>query len=340
MTRSNLFTAFFFSALLFLLYQLYLILSPFASPLILAAVVSLTLAPVRARLRTALHGSRTQAAVVMSLGTAAIDERMQRAVQEGGDTPFAASQSWLGATRAWLIEHFPAIGSLDFAKISSEASQKVAGWVAGESRLLMQDVAGGLLGGTMMLVALFFFFRDGDRIATTIGGLIPMEAANKERVGKQLSDTVAAVVQSTVLIAILQGIVGGFGYFVIGRFSVTILLAFLTAVASLVPVVGAALVWVPSAIYLMATGELIRGMLLVAWGVVAVGSVDNFVRPLVIGGRVEIPTFLLLFALLGGLQVYGFLGIFVAPVMVAILLAFVEIYREPSLKAEPAAEEE
>jgi predicted PurR-regulated permease PerM len=303
MTRSNLFTAFFFSALLFLLYQLYLILSPFASPLILAAVVSLTLAPVRARLRTALHGSRTQAAVVMSLGTAAIVlvpmtfllsilgdqateiyERMQRAVQEGGDTPFAASQSWLGATRAWLIEHFPAIGSLDFAKISSEASQKVAGWVAGESRLLMQDVAGGLLSGTMMLVALFFFFRDGDRIATTIGGLIPMEAANKERVGKQLSDTVAAVVQSTVLIAILQGIVGGFGYFVIGRFSVTILLAFLTAVASLVPVVGAALVWVPSAIYLMATGELIRGMLLVAWGVVAVGSVDNFVRPLVIGG--------------------------------------------------------
>jgi predicted PurR-regulated permease PerM len=78
----------------------------------------------------------------------------------------------------------------------------------------------------------------------------------------------------------------------------------------------------------LVTAELWRGIALLLWGALAVGSVDNFVRPLMIGGRVQIPTFLLLFALLGGVQVYGMLGILIAPVVVAILIGFVEIYRE------------
>ena len=180
----------------------------------------------------------------------------------------------------------------------------------------------------MMLVALFFFFRDGDRIAALIRDLIPMAPGQKERILKRVYDTVSAVVQSTILIAVIQGIVAGLGYFLIGRLAMSVLLGFLTAVTSLIPVVGGALIWLPTALYVLVTGEIWRGVALLLWGAIAVGSVDNFVRPMVIGGRVEMPTLLLLFALLGGLQVYGFLGIFVAPVLVAVLLAFVDIYRE------------
>ena len=154
------------------------------------------------------------------------------------------------------------------------------------------------------------------------------------RILKRLYDTVTAVVQSTVLIAVIQGIVAGLGYFLIGRLAMSVLLGFLTAVASLIPVVGGALIWLPTALYVLVTGEIWRGVALLLWGAIAVGSVDNFVRLMVIGGRVEMPTLLLLFALLGGLQVYGFLGIFVAPVLVAVLLAFVEIYRETYVNAE------
>ena len=92
----------------------------------------------------------------------------------------------------------------------------------------------------------------------------------------------------------------------------------------------------PTAIYVLVTGEIWRGIALLLCG--AIGSVDNFVRPLVIGGRVEMPTFLLLFVLLGGLQVYGFLGIFVAPVAMAVLLALLEIYREHYMGEVPSAE--
>ncbi|MBW2447094.1 MAG: AI-2E family transporter [Deltaproteobacteria bacterium] len=349
MTRDNLVLAFFFSVFFFLFYQLYLILVPFAAPLILASILVVTLSPVTNRVRKALRGARTPTAMAMLVGTAVVvlvpmvfllvilaDQAAEiyERIKEGGETPLAAPESWLGAMQAWFVERFPALASLDFGKIASQASRQIAGFIATESRAIVQGMASGVLGLSMMLVALFFLFRDGDSIAANVGGLIPMRPAYKERLSKRVVDTVAAVVQSTVMIAVLQGFVGGLGYALIGGFSVSVLLGFLTGVASLVPIVGAALVWVPAALYLFAADELLRGGGLVLWGVLVVGSVDNFVRPLLIGGRVEIPTFLLLFALLGGLQVYGFLGIFIAPVVVALLLAFVEIYREHYVAAE------
>jgi len=355
MTRDRLFAAFFFAVFLFLIYQLYLCFAPFAAPLVLAAVVVLTFYPLTERVVKALRGSRTLGALVMLLGVTALVlvptalllsllvneatetyNRAQQLIQEGGPSPLAASESRVAATWRGMVERFPILSSLDLSSMWLQASHRVSQWVATEATALVQNLVVSALNGAMMLVALFFFFRDGDRIAGLLRDLIPMEVAQKERILRRIYDTVAAVVQSSMLIAVVQGIVAGLGYFVLGRLSVSVLLGFLTAVASLIPVVGATLVWGPAALYVMVTGELWRGVALLLWGAVAVGSVDNFVRPLVIGGRVEMPTLLLLFALLGGLQVYGFLGIFVAPVVVAVLLAFVEIYREHYVNAEPS----
>jgi predicted PurR-regulated permease PerM len=352
MRREHLFAAFFFAVFLFLIYQLYLCLAPFAAPLVLAAVVVLTFYPLTERVVKTLGGSRTLGALAMLLGVTllvliptalllsllvneATDsyDRVQQLMEEGGTSPLEASESWLAATWGGLAERFPALSSIDLSNMWLQASKRVSQWVATEATALAEDLVASVLSAAMMLVALFFFFRDGDRIAGLVRDLIPMEAADKGRILRRVYDTVGAVVQSTMLIAVIQGIVAGLGYLVLGRLSMSVLLGFLTAVASLIPLVGATLVWLPTALYVMVTGELWRGIALLLWGVIAVGSVDNFVRPLVIGGRVEIPTLLLLFALLGGIQVYGFLGIFVAPVVVAVLLAFVEIYREQYVNA-------
>jgi predicted PurR-regulated permease PerM len=91
---------------------------------------------------------------------------------------------------------------------------------------------------------------------------------------------------------------------------------------------GATIVWLSTSIYLLVIGETARGIGLVLWGALFVSSVDNFIKPLFIGGRAKLPTLLLLFSILGGLQAYGFMGIFLAPVVLALLLAFVDIYRE------------
>jgi predicted PurR-regulated permease PerM len=165
-----------------------------------------------------------------------------------------------------------------------------------------------------------------------------MDALHTQRVFQRLYDTVSAVVQSMLLTAVAQGVLGGFGYAVIGGIQFAVFLGFLTALASFLPVVGGAGVWMPAAIWLLLTDHVGRGIGLIAWGVGVMGMADNVIRPLVIGGRAAMPGFLLFFGLFGGLQVYGFIGLFLAPAVIASLLAFVDIYRElygPG--AEPAA---
>ena len=345
-SRDNLFVAFFFAVFFLLIYQFYLFLSPFVAPLFLAAVLVITFSPITPRVVALLRGSRTLAALAMTFGVVLLVlvplvlmltlmaseashfyERVEQIRSEGSGQRQAILQ-WLQTHWLALQGRFPLLASIDLSKVPLEASRRIAQWVAAEGQGLVTGVAVSLLDATMMLVALFFFFRDGDRIIGLVRDLIPMRPVYRDRILKTLYDTVQVVVQSSLVIALLQGIVAGLGYAFLGGLSVSVFLAFLTAVASLVPVVGSALIWIPTAIYVLVTAELWRGIALLLWGVLAVGSVDNFVRPLMIGGRVQVPTVLLLFALLGGVQVYGMLGIIVAPVVVAILIGFVEIYRE------------
>jgi predicted PurR-regulated permease PerM len=107
-----------------------------------------------------------------------------------------------------------------------------------------------------------------------------------------------------------------------------LLLGLATAFCSLIPIVGTALVWLPTSIYLMATGHFWKGIILIVWGTAVVGTIDNIIRPLVIGRRVELHPLLLLFALLGGLQVFGFIGIFVGPVVISVIAALINLLRE------------
>jgi predicted PurR-regulated permease PerM len=119
----------------------------------------------------------------------------------------------------------------------------------------------------------------------------------------------------------------GVGFFVF-RMPFSIFWGFLAAVLALLPVGGAALVWVPGAAYLYLTGSTLQGILLAAWGLVLVSLPDNFLKPLIIGKKAKIPTFILFIALLGSLQAFGVLGILFGPVIVSLLAAFIQIYRE------------
>jgi predicted PurR-regulated permease PerM len=179
-----------------------------------------------------------------------------------------------------------------------------------------------------MLVALFFFFRDGERMSDRMRELLPMAPAHKQVIFTRLYATLTAVVQGMVLTAVAQGTLAGVGYWLIADLPFALFLAFLTGLASFVPLAGPAIIWGGVAIYLVAVGETGRAIGMALWGGLLVSTADNFIKTLVIGGRARLPTFLLLFALLGGLKVYGFLGVFLAPVILAILLAFTEIYRE------------
>jgi predicted PurR-regulated permease PerM len=127
--------------------------------------------------------------------------------------------------------------------------------------------------------------------------------------------------------ALAQGVLAGLGFWALGM-PFSFFLACAAALLSLQPLGGSAVVWLPCALYLGFAGSWTKGVILIVYGALIISGVDNVLRPLIIGGRTNLPTFFLFFGILGGLQAYGFLGIFLGPVVLATIMAFVKIYRE------------
>ncbi len=349
MSRERLFGAFFFVTLGLLLYQLFLFLTPFFRPLAWAAILALTFYPLTTWLVRAFRGSRAVAASVLVvavltvavipsilLGSLLVSEaagaydRVKDLVQSGDLNRLIEQirMSRLGVLLDRVASPVVDSLNLDVSQVLLGATSYVSTLLASQTGAIARNVLETLVSGSLMLLALFFFFRDGDRMSLVIRDLLPMDEEHKHEVFARVYDTLTAVVQSMVVMAVAQGVLGGFGYWAIGGLPFSVFLGFLTGVASFLPPFGAAFVWVPASIYLLVTGHVIRGILMVAWGILAVSMIDNIIRPLFIGGRARLPTFLLLFAILGGMSVYGFLGVFLGPVILAALLSFVDIYRE------------
>jgi predicted PurR-regulated permease PerM len=238
--------------------------------------------------------------------------------------------------------------NLDLSDLALGATNWLSQQIVGQATSIARNALLSVVNFITMLVALWFFFRDGEAMAQGFRDLIPMEPEHKDAIFARLYTTLTAVVQSMVVVAVTQGVLAGFGYWLIGGLDFSVFLAFVTGFASFIPLAGAALAWIGASIYLLLVGEVGRAVGLAVWGILVVSSADNLIKPIFIGERAKLPTALLLIALLGGLQVYGFLGVFLGPVILAVLLTFVAIYRDlyvappliqPVVPAEPPARE-
>jgi predicted PurR-regulated permease PerM len=179
----------------------------------------------------------------------------------------------------------------------------------------------------VMLYLLFFLLRDGRKLAAQAARALPLEKRHTERLLTQFATVVRATVKGNVVVALVQGTLGGLAFWVLG-ISGPLLWGALMALLSLLPAVGAALVWGPVAIYLLSTGELWPAVGLAAWGVLVIGLVDNVLRPILVGKETRLPDYLVLIATLGGLAAFGLNGFVIGPVIAAIFLATWEIFAE------------
>ena len=204
-------------------------------------------------------------------------------------------------------------------------------------------LVGGLAGfagnAILTFLILFFIFRDGEAATSNVAGMLPLGPNQAKRLLTAVRDSIVANLYGILAVGFTQGLLTGAALAVL-RVPSALLLGLAAAVCSVLPIVGTALVWVPAAIYLMATGHLWKGIFLMLWGSVIVSTADNIVRPLVIGSRVELHPLLLLFALLGGLQVFGFIGIFIGPLIISLIAVLTSMLREeltvpPGLLREP-----
>jgi predicted PurR-regulated permease PerM len=178
-----------------------------------------------------------------------------------------------------------------------------------------------------MLFTLFFLFRDGPHTWVTIFRAIPLEEEHKAKIFERLNTTMKAVVRGTLLTAVAQGATAGVTYYLLGvPFSV--FLGALSGLLSLLPVGGTAIVWAPVALYLLLSGAVAKGLILIGVGAVLVGLMDNLLQPLLVGGKARLPVLPLFLASLGGLAYFGFLGLFLGPVLLAVVLVTFVIYQE------------
>jgi predicted PurR-regulated permease PerM len=184
-----------------------------------------------------------------------------------------------------------------------------------------------VLNYVVTVIIFFFFVRDGEAMARGIKDLFPMTRENKEAVFERLEVTVSAVVRGLVVTGGVQAVLAGLAFWILDV-PFPVFLALLVAFLALVPIGGAVIVWGPSAFYLFLSGSWVKALILFLWGALVISTVDNFLKPILIGEKTRIPTLFLFLAILGGLTFYGLIGVFLGPIMLALFLTLIDIYRK------------
>jgi predicted PurR-regulated permease PerM len=318
---------------------------PFLQTLLLSAVVTLLVWPLHVRVVRVLRGRRDVAAVLTLV-----------LVTVGIIGPLAALLFFMARELGVLAtEVSEALNAREWAEILSRldtapALAPIRAWTgvplsttlrdAGESAALavagtLGEMAGGVVRGaafTALRVVIFFLAtytllaRAPDLLAWA-RRVSPLEDAHVVRLYEVFAEFAQNVVVAGLLTGALQGVVAGVGYTVAG-IDRPLLFAVLTGLFAYIPLVGTALVWVPLCVMLVATGDLRAAGIVAAWSLLLTGTVDNFVKPLLVRGRSSVPALLIFLGVFGGLRVFGLLGVLIGPVLVATLLALFKIYEE------------
>jgi predicted PurR-regulated permease PerM len=253
-----------------------------------------------------------------------------RSIQEGGAVVYL-SQAQQSVLR-WLGKYVD-VEALRLEDTLANLPGLASKFLLAAGTGLAAGLAGFAGNAILTFLILFFVFRDGPTAMVDLTAMLPLSQEQAVRLLAGIRDSVVANLYGILAVGFAQGLLTGLAMAVL-RVPSALLLGLAAAVCSLVPIVGTMIIWLPAAIYLMATGHLWKGIILILWGGLVVGTIDNIIRPLVIGSKVELHPLLLLFALLGGLQVFGFIGVFVGPVVISVIAALINILRE-ELAASP-----
>ncbi|MEE1887857.1 AI-2E family transporter [Pseudomonas carassii] len=213
------------------------------------------------------------------------------------------------------------MGNLDGLrdKISKWATQG-SQFLAGQAFSFGQGTFEFLVSFGIMLYLLFFFLREGAEVARKVRQAVPLPEQQKRRLQLKFKRVVRATVKGNLLVAITQGALGGLIFWALGIPSVLVW-AVLMAFLSLLPAVGAGIVWGPVALYFLLTGAIWQGIVLTAFGVLVIGLVDNLLRPILVGKDTRMPDYLVLVSTLGGLAVFGLNGFVIGPLIAALFIS-------------------
>jgi predicted PurR-regulated permease PerM len=320
-----------------ILYLCLLIVRPFLNVIAWSSVLVITCYPVHQRLlrktgRASLSAFLCSVMVVVAfvipllfITAVAIDQfsALGASLQQTfADHAGVEARAPLRQALGWLSDRLGLDGADNVARLRQVAGE-LARAVAGYSLAAAHNVAGAVVSFVFVIFAMFLLFRDGGRIVARIPDLLPFERARSEALLTRVRDVICGSVHGIAVIAAVQGALCGGMFWLLGIPSAA-LWGMVTVVTSVLPVVGAAGVWAPGAVYLAVTGHWARAIVLAAFGTAVISGVDNILRPRLVGGRVGLSEFVMFFSVLGGLRVFGMLGIVLGPVLFAIAASILD----------------
>jgi predicted PurR-regulated permease PerM len=329
------------------LYFSYRIAEPFLKPIFSALVLAIAFHPIHNRVHRRLRNANLAAlistllvilvisipAILIGIAitrelTDAYKSLSERSVEEGGWTPFLLHT--LERPLAW-VGRFIDLSEFDLRDALLSRIQEISGFLVNFARGAVGNLTSLILNSVVAFFTLFYLFREGKHTRRRVAAALPLSHEQVEKLFTDISRAISASIYGSFAVALGQGSLTSLAFVILGLPS-PILWGVVTALFSMIPLVGSAFVWLPASILLMATGHIGKGIILLLFGTAVIGTADNFIRPYVMSEQVNLPPILLFFALLGGAQQFGIIGLFVGPIVLAVTVTVLNLIRD-ELKA-------
>ncbi|MNO64814.1 putative inner membrane protein [compost metagenome] len=239
---------------------------------------------------------------------------------------------------SWAHSWLERVGLRDFSELQdriSTGAMQGSQFLATKAFSIGQNTFEFVIGFGVMLYLLFFLLRDGSLLAQRIKQAVPLSTEHKRHLFSKFTMVTRATVKGNVAVAITQGILGGLIFWFLG-IDGPLLWGVVMAFLSLLPAVGTALVWMPAAIYFFVTGAVWQGVVLILFGVLVIGLVDNILRPILVGKDTKMPDYVVLISTIGGMVLFGINGFVIGPLIAALFIASWDLFsrREEQSQAE------
>lgn len=190
----------------------------------------------------------------------------------------------------------------------------------------MTDIFVGFLNFIIMIFTIFFLLRDGPVFISKIRDYLPFSEEQKDRLATVVKDIIISTLYGGVVVAIVQGTIAGLAFYFLDVPS-PVVWGVATFITSFIPFIGAAGIWAPAAGYLLLTGNILNGLILALIGVFGISLIDNILKPIIIGGRTKMPILIIFFSVLGGIKLFGLIGLIMGPLVIALFVSVIEILR-------------
>lgn len=336
------------AAALIALYLCWKMLEPFIEVLLWAVVLVIVFMPVHRRVRARV-GSPGWSAVLscllvvvvilvpltlVTLAMAREITHIAQSFQPKTDESGAAQSGVTGLLNSpyvdraldWIGQYVD-LSQFNSQQFIADRLKSLGGAIAGRTLGLVGGVVGIVIEVFFVIFTMYYLFRDGERMREALYNVLPLDDRRAHDIIDRTQEVISASVYGVVVIALIQGTLGGIAFWALGLPS-SLLWGVVMVFLSMIPMAGAFVVWVPAALYLLVTGDWGKAIILTVWGALVIGSVDNFLRPKLVGEKTRLHELLIFFSVLGGLQVFGVIGLVLGPVVVAITIALLDVLRQ------------